>query len=182
MPASARRARASAKIAPAATADVEVIAANRAAIERQVEDARESITATAARISGTVEDSIDSVKSTVRGVLAISDHFQREPVAWSMGALSVGFALGYGLGRAHHSKGPGGRASRLASFADETAAELGTFFSSLVPQNLTSEIQDSLGVNVATALESIARREQPRRRRARKPKTRSRAKSRAKRA
>ena len=171
-----RKARVRAKLpaVPVAGADVEVITANRAAIERQVEDARESISATAARISGTVEDKIDSVRSTVNGVLAISEHFQREPVAWSLGALSVGFALGYGLGRARNAKTAGGKPSRLASFADETAAELGTFFSTLVPPSLTGEIQDSLGVNIATALESIAQREstpkRPARKRAARPK------------
>src|SRR4051812_17979601 len=83
----------------------------RAAAEKRVEQARESINEITAHIKETVGEHVESVATTVSGVLSMSEHFQRDPVVWSLGALSAGFALGYGLGRAHHARTTRGRPS-----------------------------------------------------------------------
>ncbi len=133
----------------------------RAEVERRVESARESISQTVEQIKGTVNEHVDAVATTVSGVLTMSEQFQREPVAWSLGALSAGFAIGYGLGRAHHAKTSRGRRSPAARLADDVAAELATFGSSLVSPALTEELKTAFGVDLSAALAQIAAKQAP---------------------
>src|SRR5688572_13249107 len=70
-------------------------------LEARMEKARASIGRTVEELKGTIGERVDAVADTVTGVLNMSEQFQREPVAWSLGALSAGFAMGYTLGRAH---------------------------------------------------------------------------------
>jgi hypothetical protein len=157
MPRKARRAT-EPSVATTDSRDPELVATEKAELQQRAEDARASIADAAARISGKVESSVESVKSTVDTVLSIPEKLQREPVAWSLGALSAGFALGYALGRAHDSKTAGKRGAQIA---DDVAAELGTFMDTLVPQRLASEIKESLGFDVSAALARIARANEP---------------------
>jgi hypothetical protein len=133
----------------------------RAEVERRVENARDSISQTVEQIKGTVNERVDAVATTVSGVLTMSEQFQREPVAWSLGALSAGFAIGYGLGRAHHAKTSRGRRSPGARLADDVAAELATFGSSLVSPALTEELKTAFGVDLTAALAQIAAKQAP---------------------
>ncbi len=128
----------------------------RAELEARVEQARESITDTVEQIKETVGDQIDAVASTVSGVMTMADQFQREPVAWSLGALSAGFAMGYSLGRAHHATTTRGRPSPLARLADDVASELATFGGSLVSPDLAAELKKAFGVDLSAALAQIA--------------------------
>jgi hypothetical protein len=130
--------------------------ATRAAAEERVEQARESISEIAEHIKDTVGAQVESVATTVSGVLSMSEHFQRDPVVWSLGALSAGFALGYGLGRAHHAATKRGRPSPFAQLADDVAAELATLGSSLVSPALGAELKATFGVDLTTALAHIA--------------------------
>jgi hypothetical protein len=91
----------------------------------------------------------------------MSEQFQREPVAWSLGALSAGFAMGYGLGRAHHAKRRGGRPSPLARLADDVASELAAFGGALVSPALSAELQTAFGVDLTAALARIAAQQGP---------------------
>ena len=168
----ARKAQARAKLPslPLGSGEPQVVAAEKAQLQQRMDEARASIAETAGKITGNVEHAIDSVKSTVHRVLSIPERFQREPVAWSLGALSAGFALGYGLGRAHYAKTAKGRPARAASIADEVAAELATFCSTLVPLPVAGEIKSSLGIDLPAALDEIARtRPAPRRSRPKRP-------------
>ena len=61
-------------------------------------EARDSISHTVEEIKGTVEEQYEAVKRTVDGVLDWRKQFQEDPIVWSVGALSAGFALGYTLG------------------------------------------------------------------------------------
>jgi len=133
----------------------------RAELEARVEQARESITDTVEQIKDTVGDQIDAVASTVSGVLTMSEQFQREPVAWSLGALSAGFAMGYSLGRAHHATTTRGRPSPLARLADDVASELATFGGGLVSPELGAELKKTFGVDLSAALAQIAARQVP---------------------
>lgn len=73
----------------------------KAELERQMEETRESLSQTVQEIKDTVSEQVASVKETVGGVLDYREQFQKEPMVWSLGALSAGFALGYTLGYAH---------------------------------------------------------------------------------
>jgi len=64
-------------------------------LQRQMARTRQSLAETVGEIKETVDQEVRAVKNTVSGVLDYRDEFQREPLVWSLGALSAGFALGY---------------------------------------------------------------------------------------
>lgn len=141
---------------PALAGDPGASEPNREELEARVDRARASIGHTVDALKETIGERVDAVADTVNGVLTMSDQFQREPVAWSLGALSAGFAMGYSLGRAHHAKTAGGRPSKLARLADDVAAELATLGDSLVSPGLAAELKQTFGVDLTGALARIA--------------------------
>src|ERR1051325_6189451 len=66
-------------------------------LQRRMEEARETITQTVTEIKETVTNQYYSMKETVSDALDWRHHFRRNPIAFSVGALSVGFLVGYGL-------------------------------------------------------------------------------------
>jgi hypothetical protein len=66
-------------------------------LQRRMEEARESITQTVAEIKDTVTNQYQAVKETVTDALDWREQYRRRPVAFSIGALSVGFIVGYSL-------------------------------------------------------------------------------------
>jgi isocitrate lyase len=89
----------------------------RQQLERQMQQTRESLAETVGEIKETVEHEYDSVRQTVSGVLDYREQFKEEPLIWSLGALSAGFALGYTVGYAHKNT-KGGKQSQFVAFAD----------------------------------------------------------------
>ncbi len=85
-------------------------------LQRRMEEARETITQTVTEIKETVTNQYYSMKETVSDALDWRHHFRRNPVAFSVGALSAGFLLGYGLAGA--LKGGGGRRDDYPSAED----------------------------------------------------------------
>jgi hypothetical protein len=71
-----------------------------------MDEARETITQTVTEIKETVTNQYYSMKETVSDALDWRHHFRRNPVAFSLGALSAGFLTGYCLAAA--LKGGGG--------------------------------------------------------------------------
>lgn len=128
----------------------------KAQLQRQMEEARESISQTVEEIKDTVEDQYQSVKETVSGVLDYREQFQKDPIVWSVGALAAGFALGYPLGYAHKKMKPTGRKrSELAAFADTLVDELSTLGQSLVMPSLNAKIKQLFGFDLSDMLEEI---------------------------
>jgi hypothetical protein len=76
-------------------------------LQRRMEEARESITQTVTEIKETVTNQYYSMKETVSEALDWRHHFRKNPIAFSVGALSVGFLLGYGLTGAMKGNGRG---------------------------------------------------------------------------
>lgn len=66
-------------------------------LQRRMEEARETITQTVTEIKETVTNQYYTMKETVSEALDWRHHFRKNPVAFSVGALSVGFLVGYGL-------------------------------------------------------------------------------------
>jgi len=121
-----------------------------------MEEARESISQTVEEIKDTVEDQYESVKETVSGVLDYREEFQKDPIVWSVGALSAGFALGYTLGYAHKDMKPAGRKrSEVAAFADTLVHELSAVGNSLVMPSLNAKIKQLFGFDLSDMLEEI---------------------------
>jgi hypothetical protein len=77
----------------------------KAELQRQMEEARESISNTVNEIKDTVTTQYHQVRESVSEALDWREQFRKRPVAWSVGALSVGFIVGYGVAAA--AKGDG---------------------------------------------------------------------------
>jgi hypothetical protein len=77
----------------------------KAELQRQMEEARESISNTVNEIKDTVTTQYQHVRESVSEALDWREQFRKRPVAWSVGALSVGFIVGYGVAAA--AKGDG---------------------------------------------------------------------------
>ncbi|MDT4953210.1 MAG: hypothetical protein QOJ02_1348, partial [Acidobacteriota bacterium] len=66
-------------------------------LQRRMEEARESITQTVTEIKETVTNQYYTVKETVSDALDWRYHFRQRPIAFSVGALSLGFFVGYSV-------------------------------------------------------------------------------------
>src|SRR6266436_8462884 len=69
----------------------------KADLQRQMEETRESITNTVNEIKDTVTTQYQHVKETVTDALDWREQFRKRPVAWSVGAMTFGFVVGYGI-------------------------------------------------------------------------------------
>jgi hypothetical protein len=128
----------------------------KAQLERQMKENRESLSQTVQEIRETVTEQYESVRETVTGVLDYREQFQKEPVVWSLGALSAGFALGYTLGYAHKkTKGSKAKHSQIAAFADSLAGELSTVGKTLVMPTLNLKIKELFGFDFSEILEEL---------------------------
>lgn len=71
-------------------------------LQRRLDEARDSISHTVTEIRESVANQVQAVKET----LDWREQFKKRPVAWSAGAMGVGFLVGYGL--AAMARGEGG--------------------------------------------------------------------------
>ena len=125
-------------------------------LQRRMERTREDLAETVEEIKQTVEEQYASAKETVTGVLDYREHFKEEPLVWSLGALSAGFALGYTLGYAHKNvKTPGHNQSQVAAFADSISRELSTVGQSLVMPALNVKIKELFGFDFSEILKEM---------------------------
>ena len=123
-------------------------------LERQIGRTRESLSNTVEEIKETAEQGYASVKESVSGVLDYREQFQKEPLVWSLGALSAGFALGYTFGYAHKTTKKG-KHSQVAQFADRIVEELSTVGQSLVMPALNIKIKDFFGFDFGELLQDM---------------------------
>jgi hypothetical protein len=135
-------------------ADVE--APTKTELQRQMRETRASMTDTVEDIKEIATEQYKSVKETVDGVLNFREQFQNEPLVWSLGALSAGFALGYTMGYAHKEmKGSKGKHSEVSAFANSLVDELSTVGKSMVMPNLNVRIKKLFGFDFSDLLEEI---------------------------
>lgn len=128
----------------------------KAQLQRQIEEARDNLSQTVEEIKESVEEQYESVKKTVSGVLDLRQQFQNDPLVWSVGALSAGFALGYTLGYAHKNlRSSAGKQSELAAFADSLVDELSKVGNSLVLPPLNAKLKELFGFDLSAMLEDI---------------------------
>jgi hypothetical protein len=131
-------------------------------LQNQMNEARESISQTVGEIKETVEEQYAAVKKTIDGVLDWREQFQKDPIVWSVGALSAGFALGYTLGYTHKNVGRSRQPhSEVAAFANSLIDELSTVGKSLVMPSLNSKIRELFGFDFADMLEEIGSAKNP---------------------
>src|SRR5437764_2598773 len=123
-------------------------------LQRQIGQTRDSLRDTVEQIQDTAEQKYQAAKETVSDVLDYRDEFQKEPVSWSSGALSAGFALGYTLGYSHkvakRKKG-----SQIATFADSVVDELSHVGQRLVLPELNAKIADLFGFDFTGLMQQM---------------------------
>jgi molecular chaperone DnaK (HSP70) len=126
-------------------------------LQRQMEQTRESVSETVSEIKETVNEQVALAKKTVAGVLDYRQEFQNEPLVWSLGALSAGFALGYTMGYAHkETKGSKNR-SQVAALTNSLVDELSLVGNSLVMPAVNSHIKELFGFYFSEVLDSISK-------------------------
>ena len=139
-------------------------------LQKQMEETRQSVSETVGEIKETVNEQIAVAKQTVTGVLNYREEFSKEPLVWSLGALSAGFALGYTMGYAHRETKGARNKSEVAAFANSLVEELSSVGNSLVMPALNSRIKELFGFDFGDALDSIGKvnERSPKKSRARK--------------
>ncbi len=128
----------------------------RAALERQMEEARESISETVAEIKSVVthqyeevRETVESVKEGVGEVLDWRTEFERNPLVWGAGAVSVGILVGFGIARAFDEKEeppPRGRRKTVTT-GEHVVAELSGFAEVVLP-TISSKIKELFGLDL----------------------------------
>jgi hypothetical protein len=146
------------------TAAAEVGGGEKEELEHQLAETRESLAHTVHEIKETVTGQYEAVRDTVSGVIDYREQFQKEPLVWSLGALSAGFALGYTLGYAHkNSKTSKAKHSQIAAFAESLASELSTVGKTFVMPTLNYKIKELFGFDFADVLNDIGKTTTPKR-------------------
>jgi hypothetical protein len=124
-------------------------------LQKQIDRTRESLSETVEEIKETAEQGYASVKETVSGVLDYRDEFQKEPLVWSLGALSAGFGLGYAVGYAHKFSTKKGGNSQVAQFTGRMVDELSKIGQSLVVPALGTKISEFFGLDFGQLLHDM---------------------------
>lgn len=128
-------------------------------LQRQMEDARETIAQTVTDIKDTVVDKYNSVKETITDTFDWREQFRNHPVAWCIGALSVGYVIGNSLVAAFtESKHKDQLLSQLAAIGDRFTDELSRRGMSILAPALTgtvlvpvlaSKLQELTGIDLS---------------------------------
>jgi len=129
---------------------------NKRELQRQMEQTRASLSETVSEIKETVDQEVRAVKKTVSGVLDYREQFQREPLVWSLGALSAGFALGYTIGYAHKNT-KGRKQTAVIAFADSMVEELSTVGNAMLLPALDAKIKELFGFEFSELLAEMKR-------------------------
>lgn len=115
--------------------------ATKDALQRQMDEARESISQTVTDIKGTVVDQYNSMKESVSDTLDWREQFRSHPVVWCFGALSVGYVLGNSmLNAVADTKHKDRLLSHLSALGDYFTDELSKQGMSILAPALTGTI------------------------------------------
>lgn len=137
-------------------------------LHRQMAETRASVAQTVGEIKETVNHQVAVAKKTVGGILDYREEFQKEPLVWSLGALSAGFALGFTMGYAHRETKGARNKSQVAAFTNSMVEELSVVGNHVVMPALNAHIKELFGIDFRDALESISKANKKPRKRATK--------------
>ena len=142
------------------TADAEP---SKAQLQRQMEQARDSIAQTVEEIKETVTDQVESVKETVGEVLDWNEHFTKNPLVWGAAAVGTGLVIGYSIAvmrqGEHHSR----RRRRDEGVAEGLLNELATVGENILLPAINDRFKSLFGIDLS---EHLFRQEKPKSRRA----------------
>ena len=142
--------------AEGATADADAEESpSKAELRRQMEAARESISDTVAEIKSVVVNQYEEVRGTVETVRAevgeVLDwrtEFERNPLVWGAGAVSIGILIGFGIAHAFDDEGARGRKKKKGdSTGGHIVAEL-SGFADLVLPTISGKVKELFGLDL----------------------------------
>jgi len=142
---------------------------SKAALRRQMEETRESISETVAEIKTVVAQQYDEVRGTVEsvreGVGEVLDwraDFERNPLVWGAGAVSIGILVGFGIARAFdEEERPARRGKRGVTTGEHVVAELSGLAEVVLP-TISTKVKELFGLDLDAYLRAAhARRPAP---------------------
>jgi hypothetical protein len=145
---------------------------DRAALRRQLDETRDSISDTVAEIKSVVthqyeevRETVESVKEGVGEVLDWRGEFERNPLVWGAGAVSIGILIGFGIAHAfddeEDSRAHGGKKS--VGTGEHIVAELSGFAGVVLP-TISSKVKELFGLDLDAYLRAAHARKPARRR------------------
>jgi hypothetical protein len=142
---------------------------SKAALRRQLEETRESISETVAEIKSVVthqyeevRETVESVKEGVGEVLDWRTEFERNPLVWGAGAVSVGILVGFGIARAFDDEEqPRRRGQKTVTKGEQLVAELSGFAEVVLP-TISAKVKELFGLDLDSYLRAAqAKRPKP---------------------
>ncbi len=136
-------------------ASVESFAAaepSKAQLQRQMEEARESIAQTVEEIKDTVSDSVESVKETVSDVLDWNEHFAKNPLVWGAAAVGAGLVIGYSIAVMREGEHHKRRGRRNDSVAEGLLKELAVVGENILLPAINDRVKSLFGIDLSKHL------------------------------
>src|SRR4051812_12090067 len=131
---------------------------SKAALQRRMEKAREEISETVAEIKDTVSEQYESVKETVAETFDWRAQFRKHSVAFSLGALAIGFIVGNGIAASLEDATPKrgrkreGLMAEIYAIAENLSDEFSGIAQTLLLPALAKKIKESFGIDVSDKL------------------------------
>ena len=128
---------------------------SRAELQRQMEATRESISGTVAEIKSVVSqqyeevrETVETVKQEVGEVLDWRTEFERNPLVWGAGAVSIGILVGFGIAHAFDDEDSRGRGKKKeGSTGGHVVAEL-SGLADLVLPTISAKVKELFGLDL----------------------------------
>jgi hypothetical protein len=138
-------------------------------LQRQMEETRDSISETVAEIKTVVaqqyeevRERVETVREGVGEVLDWGEQFERNPLVWGAGAVSVGILIGIGLARAFddHEPPSRGRRAKEPGAGQRLMGELTGLADAVLP-TVSGKIKEMFGLDLAAYLHETRRKRLP---------------------
>jgi hypothetical protein len=132
----------------------------KAQLQRRMEEAREDISQTVEEIKDTVTEQYESVKETVVQTLDWREQFRKHTIAWSLGALAVGYIVGSGLAAAlEDSTRKKGRKSsglldEIYALGERLSDEFSGITQTILLPALSKKIKNKFGIDLSERLQA----------------------------
>jgi hypothetical protein len=138
---------------------------SKAALRRQMEETRESISDTVAEIKSVVtqqyeevRETVDSVREGVGEVLDWRSDFERNPLVWGAGAVSIGILVGFGIAKAFdEEERPARRGRKGVTTGEHIVSELSGFAEVVLP-TISTKVKELFGLDLDAYLRAAHER------------------------
>jgi ElaB/YqjD/DUF883 family membrane-anchored ribosome-binding protein len=125
---------------------------SKAQLQRQMEEARESIAQTVEEIKDTVSDSVESVKETVSDVLDWNEHFAKNPLVWGAAAVGAGLVVGYSIAVMREGEHHKRRGRRNESVVEGLLKELAVVGENILLPAINDRVKSLFGIDLSKHL------------------------------